>query len=191
MSARLKLFIPLVLFVVLAGFLYRGLSLDPRALPSTLVGKPFPLFSLPSLMNGKGLDRGIVLGQVSLVNVWATWCPTCRQEHAYLGQLAEDGVRIIGINYKDDPAAAREWLARLGDPYIDTILDVEGGLGLDLGIYGAPETFVVDAEGVVRYRHVGVVDAKVWREVLGPLYRELDTHRGGAAQSPAQTEEAR
>ncbi len=176
MPARLKLFLPLILFVVLAGFLFRGLSLDPQAMPSALIDKPFPRFSLPSLEGEGPLTQSLVIGEVSLVNVWATWCISCRVEHPYLRELADRGVRILGLNYKDDPAAARQWLQDLGDPYAVNIVDSEGSLGLDLGVYGAPETYLVDAEGVIRYRHVGVIDERVWNRTLAPLYREI----GGA-----------
>jgi cytochrome c biogenesis protein CcmG, thiol:disulfide interchange protein DsbE len=182
MAPRLKLFLPLILFVVLALFLFRGLSLDPRELPSALIDKPFPAFSLPALGDARQLDRSLLDGEVSLVNVWATWCISCRVEHPYLRQLADAGVNIIGVNYKDEPDAAREWLAQLGDPYRVNIVDSEGSLGLDLGVYGAPETYLVDARGVIRYRHVGVIDERVWREVLEPLYREV----GGSALNLAE-----
>lgn len=173
MPARLKLFLPLILFMILAVFLLRGLSLDPRELPSALIDKPLPEFSLPALGREEMLDKAAVTGDVALFNVWATWCVSCRVEHPYLTQLAARGVAIYGINYKDDDAAAMGWLRDLGDPYIASIADREGTLGLDLGVYGAPETYLVDAQGVVRYRHVGVVDERVWSTILEPIYREL------------------
>lgn len=173
MPARLKLFLPLILFGVLAAFLMRGLELDPKALPSALIDKPLPAFSLPALGSGDILDREAVTGRAALFNVWATWCVSCRVEHPYLTQLAREGVAIYGINYKDDDAAALKWLQELGDPYIASIADREGTLGLDLGVYGAPETYLVDREGVVRFRHVGVVDERVWTTVLQPIYAEL------------------
>ncbi len=173
MPARLKLFLPLILFVILAAFLMRGLQLDPKALPSALIDQPLPEFSLPALGSGEPLDRAAVTGKVALFNVWATWCVSCRVEHPYLTQLADEGVAIYGINYKDDDAAALKWLDELGDPYIASIADREGTLGLDLGVYGAPETYLVDQAGVVRYRHVGVVDERVWSTVLQPIYTEL------------------
>ncbi|MFV8817428.1 DsbE family thiol:disulfide interchange protein [Haliea sp. E17] len=172
MPARLKLFLPLILFAVLAAFLVRGLQLDPQELPSALIDRPLPAFSLDALGGGT-LDRDAVTGEVALFNVWATWCITCRVEHPFLTELAARGVTIYGINYKDDDGAAQRWLAELGDPYKATIADREGSLGLDLGVYGAPETYLVDAQGLVRYRHVGVVDARVWNEVLKPLYDQL------------------
>lgn len=173
MGPRLKLFLPLLLFVVLAGFLFRGLSLDPRELPSALIDKPFPAFRLAALEDGRELTRESVTGRAALFNVWATWCISCRVEHPYLEQLAGEGIPIYGVNYKDNDEAARRWLADLGDPYVLNIVDREGTLGLDLGVYGAPETYLVDAAGVIRYRHVGVIDERVWRSTLEPLWREI------------------
>jgi cytochrome c biogenesis protein CcmG/thiol:disulfide interchange protein DsbE len=177
MPARLKLFVPLILFGILALFLLRGLSLDPKELPSALIDKPFPPFSLPALGEARMLDKDAVSGDVALFNVWATWCVSCRVEHPYLTELARQGVAIYGINYKDEDAAALQWLQQLGDPYIANIADREGTLGLDLGVYGAPETYLVDARGVIRYRHVGVVDERVWTTILQPIYTQL---QGGA-----------
>ena len=173
MAPRLKLFLPLLIFVVLAGFLYRGLSLDPMALPSALIDKPLPAFTLTALEDGRELSREDVIGEPALFNVWATWCISCRAEHPYLQQLADRGVPIYGINYKDEDEAARRWLRELGDPYRANIVDREGTLGVDLGVYGAPETYLVDAAGVIRYRHVGVVDDRVWRDTLEPIWREV------------------
>jgi len=119
------------------------------------------------------MSRADVTGEVVLFNVWATWCISCRVEHAYLQQLADAGVKIYGVNYKDDSAAARQWLRELGDPYVDSIADVQGTLGLDLGVYGAPETYFVDRQGIIRYRHVGVIGARVWETVLQPIYEQL------------------
>ncbi|MEQ8516118.1 MAG: DsbE family thiol:disulfide interchange protein [Chromatocurvus sp.] len=173
MPRRLKLFIPLGLFSVLSLFLLRGLSLDPQELPSALIDRPLPAFSLPALTADRTIVPEDVTGEPALFNVWATWCISCRVEHPYLQQLAQEGVPIYGINYKDDPLAARKWLRDLGDPYLANIVDREGTLGLDLGVYGAPETYFVDAEGIVRYRHVGVIDERLWQSRLEPIYREM------------------
>ena len=170
---RLRLFIPLGLFLVLVGFLLRGLQLDPQALPSALIDKPLPEFRLPALGREDTLTRASVTGEVALFNVWATWCVSCRVEHPFLTRLAASGVPIYGINYKDEDSEALAWLAELGDPYRVSIVDAEGSLGLDLGVYGAPETYVVDGNGVIRYRHVGVVDERVWTQTLEPIIREL------------------
>ena len=173
MGSRAKLFIPLALFALLAAFLFRGLSLDPKAMPSALIDHPMPEFSLARLGSDETLTRTDVTGQVAFFNVWATWCISCRVEHPYLQVLADQGVPIYGVNYKDEDEAALSWLAQLGDPYIASIADRDGTLGLDLGVYGAPETYLVDREGIIRYRHVGVVDERVWTTILQPIYQEL------------------
>ena len=174
MGPRLKLFLPLFVFAVLSMFLFRGLWLDPAALPSALIGKPLPEFSLPGLGAHAQRSRADLTGRTGLLNVWATWCPSCRVEHPYLLELARRGIPIYGLNYKDSDPAALRWLEELGNPYRFNLADREGTLGLDLGVYGAPETYLIDAAGVVRYRHVGVVDESVWRDVLGPLYQALE-----------------
>ena len=168
---RLKLFVPLLIFLVLALVLYFGLGRDPRALPSALVDRPLPPFSLPVLEGDAVVDESLLHGKVRLLNVWGTWCVACRDEHPFLLELANRGVAIVGLNYKDDPDAARAWLARLGDPFEAVVVDAAGRYGLELGGYGAPETYVVDADGVIRYRHVGVIDADVWRDRIEPVYR--------------------
>lgn len=173
MRRRLLLCLPLLAFLVLAGFLFRGLHRDPQALPSALVGQPFPAFSLPGVKDDQLFSRQDLLGRPALVNVWGTWCVACHEEHPVLNQLKAQGVVIHGINYKDDNASARRWLAEFHDPYQLDLRDDAGRLGLDLGVYGAPETFLIDAQGVVRYRHVGVVDQRVWAEELGPRYHAL------------------
>jgi cytochrome c biogenesis protein CcmG/thiol:disulfide interchange protein DsbE len=173
MGPRLKLFLPLILFAMLAITLFQGLSLDPTEMPSALIDRPLPAFNLPRLGQPGSLSEQDVEGQVSLLNVWATWCVACRVEHPYLRQLSDQGVRLIGLNYKDNDADAERWLEELGNPYQFNIADNEGTLGLDLGVYGAPETYLVDGVGVIRYRHVGVVDERVWKTILEPLYQEL------------------
>ncbi|WP_191833247.1 DsbE family thiol:disulfide interchange protein [Pseudomonas fluorescens] len=165
--------LPLAVFLLVAVFLYRGLFLDPSELPSAMIGKPFPAFALKTVQDGKPLTQADLIGKPALVNVWATWCPSCKVEHPYLNKLAEQGVVIHGVNYKDDNAAAIKWLAEFHNPYQLNISDDQGSLGLNLGVYGAPETFLVDAKGIIRYKHVGVVDATVWREQLAPLYQGL------------------
>jgi cytochrome c biogenesis protein CcmG/thiol:disulfide interchange protein DsbE len=168
--SRFKLFIPLIVFAVLALFFWKGLSLDPSAMPSALLDKSFPEFSLPRLDNeSEATSRSDLLGEITLVNIWATWCVSCRIEHPYLNKLAESGVRIVGLNYKDESNAARRWLEDLGNPYQWNIVDQEGRLGVDLGVFGAPETYLLDKDGIIRYKHVGVVDQRVWDEKFLPL----------------------
>lgn len=170
---KLKLFIPLVIFVVLGLFLLQGLDRDPNSMPSALIDRPVPAFSLPDLHRpDHNLDQSLFQGQVTLLNVWGTWCPPCRIEHPFLVQLAQQGVPIIGMNYKDMPEAAREWLADKGDPYQLTFEDRDGRYGIDLGVFGAPETYVVDHLGRIRYKHVGILDETVW-DRIGPLYETL------------------
>lgn len=176
---RLFLFLPLTIFIVLAIFFWRGLSLDPNAMPSALLNKPVPAFSLPVLPapeNPAGMLRAsqdILKGQVSLLNVWATWCVTCRQEHEFLNQLKAQGVTIIGINYKDNNEDAQNWLAELHNPYLLSVIDADGRLGINLGVFGAPETYVVDKQGVIRYKHIGDVNQRVWEESIKPVYDSL------------------
>lgn len=172
--SRLKLFIPLMVFVVLAVFLLNGLERDPNAMPSALIDRPVPVFSLPVLGDEqRQVDQSILQGQPSLLNVWATWCIACRVEHAYLNKLSGQGVRIIGLNYKDDLVEAKKWLTEKGDPYELSVIDAKGRLGLDLGVFGAPETYVVDRTGTIRYKHVGVIDDRVWLQKILPVWQQI------------------
>jgi cytochrome c biogenesis protein CcmG, thiol:disulfide interchange protein DsbE len=171
---RLLMLLPLAMFLLIAVFLYRGLFLDPTELPSALIGEPLPAFSLPSVEDPqRTISAEDIKGKPALVNVWATWCVACKVEHPVLNKLAERGVVIHGVNYKDDNAAAQKWLKDYHDPYQLNIRDEQGSLGLDLGVYGAPETFLVDKQGVIRHKYVGVIDERVWREQLAALYQEL------------------
>ncbi|WP_115719158.1 DsbE family thiol:disulfide interchange protein [Gallaecimonas mangrovi] len=172
---KLWLLLPLACFLVLACFLYKSLYSDPRTLNSVLVGKPVPEFNVPDLFDPAQHHTQTLLatGQPTLLNVWATWCPTCYAEHQYLNKLAEQGVRIVGVNYKDKRDAAMQWLGKLGNPYEAVLSDPKGMLGLNLGVYGAPETFLVDGKGIIRYRQVGDVTEKVWNDTLKPLYNGL------------------
>lgn len=176
---RLLLFIPLLVFVMLALFFWRGLSLDPNAMPSALLNKPVPSFELPVLPapeNPPGLttaNQELLKGRVSLLNVWATWCVTCRQEHEFLNSLKAQGIPIYGINYKDNDDDAQNWLAELHNPYVFSVIDADGRLGLNLGVFGAPETYIVDKQGVIRYKHIGDVNAAVWESTLKPIFDSL------------------
>ena len=172
---RFLLFLPLLIAVVLGVVLFAGIGKDPTKLESALIGKPVPAFSLKDLNAPETqLNETLFKGKVQLLNVWGTWCPACRDEHDDLMWLAEDeGVSIVGLNYKDNRDDALVWLDRLGNPYSTSIYDPRGTLGFDLGVYGAPETFVIDEQGVVRYRHVGVVNEKVWQETLLPVINDI------------------
>lgn len=170
---RLWLFLPLVLAVTLGFVLYFGLGQDPSKLDSALVGESVPDFQLSSLHSpDQQVGSNLFTGRVQLLNVWATWCAACNVEHPHLNRLAEQGIPIVGLNYKDERSAAIKWLEQKGDPYSAVIYDPEGSLGFDLGVYGAPETYLIDAEGIVRHRHVGVVDQEVWESDFKPLYEE-------------------
>lgn len=178
-----KLFLPLIVFLgLIIAFVvqlnWNAKGHDPKALESALVGKIIPEFSLESLhYPDQQLDTNVVkTGNPRLLNVWATWCPTCYAEHQYLTELAKQGVEIVGIDYKDEREKALKFLATYGDPYKAIIFDPKGSLGLDLGVYGAPETFIIDGNGKIHYRHAGDVNAKVWAEVLQPIYQQLKTH---------------
>lgn len=172
---RLFLFIPVVVFIVLAAFFWRGLSLNPNDMPSALLNKPAPAFSLPRLENmDEFRTESILQGKITLLNVWATWCVTCREEHAFLNQLQKRGIHIVGVDYKDNLQDAQRWIAELGNPYDDIIVDEEGQLGLDLGVFGAPETYVIDKKGVIRYKHIGDLNQKVWQETIQPIVKSLE-----------------
>ena len=175
----LKRFFPLGAFLLLVVLLVRGLSLDPTELPSARLGDSLPDFNLPVLGESVYRQADDWQGEPALINVWATWCFSCRAEHPYLLELAESGVTIYGLNYKDDSAKALVWLDDLGNPYTETVVDKDGLFGLDLGVYGAPETYVIDASGIVRDRHVGVVNEQVWSEQLAP-YFETRPMAGGS-----------
>ena len=166
----LKRFLPLGAFLTLVILLVRGLSLDPTELPSARLGDAVPSFNLPVLDSPQMRSPEDWRGEPALINVWATWCFSCRVEHPYLLQLAEQGVTIYGLNYKDKPVKASQWLIDLGNPYTETVVDELGDLGLDLGVYGAPETYVIDSDGIIRHRHVGVVNEQVWAEQLQPFF---------------------
>jgi cytochrome c biogenesis protein CcmG/thiol:disulfide interchange protein DsbE len=143
-------------------------------LPSALLDKPLPEFSLPKLQKpDEVVTQNDLKGQVLLLNVWGSWCPACKVEHPYLVRLARQGINIVGVNYKDERPDALKWLERLEDPYLYSVEDADGRLGLDLGVYGAPETFLVDKKGVIRYKHIGIVDERVWKEDLQPRYQAL------------------
>jgi cytochrome c biogenesis protein CcmG/thiol:disulfide interchange protein DsbE len=176
MSRRLSvlLALPLAGFLVLLWFLWRGLGNDPSLLPSALIDRPLPVFKAATLDDpGRMVTPADLKGDIALLNVWATWCPSCRAEHEMLRGLASQGVIIYGVNYKDERDKALDWLHTLGNPYRLNIDDAAGQLGIDLGVYGAPETYLLDARGVIRYRHVGVLDDQVWRENFLPRIRML------------------
>jgi cytochrome c biogenesis protein CcmG/thiol:disulfide interchange protein DsbE len=170
---------PLVVFAALAALLYRGLALDPHKVPSPLVGKPAPAFTLSELKDAdKQLSEADFKGKVSLLNVWATWCVSCRAEHPLLMQLAQQGVKIYGLDYKDSREDATRWLNRFGDPYIANAFDADGRVGIDWGVYGTPETFVIDQQGIIRHKHIGPLTEDAIQQEILPLIRKLEGKAG-------------
>ena len=172
---RIALLLPLAVFVGLAVFFAIGLTLDPREVPSILIGKRVPQFVLPAVQGRTlGLATADLEGEASLVNVFASWCVACREEHPLLMQISREGiVPVHGLNYKDAPADAARWLDQMGDPYRRTGADLDGRVAIDWGVYGVPETFVVDATGTIRYKRIGPITPDVWNNTMLPLIRSL------------------
>ena len=172
---KAKFLVPLVLFLVLAGFLGLGLTLNPRLVPSPLIDKPAPEFRLPQLKNPDSyVSLADMRGQVWLLNVWASWCAACLQEHPVLLDLArQQVVPIVGLNYKDGRDDAIVWLRKHGDPYTTSVMDADGRVGIDYGVYGVPETFLIDQAGMIRYKHIGPVTPEAVRDVIRPKIAEL------------------
>ena len=170
-----KFLIPLGIFVVLVIFLGRGLSLDPREVPSPLIGQPAPAFSLSQLDKPtQMIGTEQLLGQVWILNVWASWCVACRDEHPVLVEFSKTGVApIYGLNYKDKREPAMNWLQQLGNPYTASIFDESGRVGIDFGVYGVPETFVIDKLGVIRYKKTGPVTQETIQSIIVPLVKKL------------------
>ena len=167
--------IPLGIFIALTVLLYVGLGLNPREVPSPLIGKPAPVFELASVADpGRTLASAELRGQVYLLNVWASWCVSCRQEHPLLMRLARSGtVPIDGLNYKDQRGDAQRWLAQFGDPYAESLFDSDGRVGMDYGVYGTPETFVIDKQGMIRHKKIGPVTESDLNDTILPLVKKL------------------
>ena len=172
----MKRYLPLGIFAVIAIFLGIGLNLDPREGPSPLIDKPAPAFSLPQLHQPEQtFSRDDMKGKVWLLNVWASWCVACREEHPMLVELARTkAVPIIGLNYKDERRDGLRWLSQFGDPYQISAYDYDGRIGIDYGVYGVPETFLIDKKGVIRYKRIGVVTPAILRDKILPMVRELN-----------------
>lgn len=170
-----RFLLPLGIFIVLVGFLAAGLTLNPREVPSPLVGKPAPPFTLPQLHDQeKTFSPTDMAGQVWLLNVWASWCSGCREEHPVLVRMAKTGeVPIYGMDYKDQRDEALAWLRRHGNPYPLTAVDEAGRIGIDYGVYGVPETYVIDKQGIIRYKQIGPLDEEVVAKTILPLVKEL------------------
>lgn len=172
----MRYLIPLVLFLGLVAFLAIGLGRDPREVPSPLINRPAPALSLPQLADPtKTFSAEEMRGKVWLLNVWASWCVACREEHTMLLEIARSGVvPLYGLNYKDQRADALGWLRDLGDPYVLSVSDLDGRIGIDYGVYGAPETFLIDRNGVIRYKKIGPITPDDWNKQIRPLVQELN-----------------
>jgi cytochrome c biogenesis protein CcmG/thiol:disulfide interchange protein DsbE len=175
-KSKWRYLLPLAAFLALAVLLGVGLGLNPREVPSPLVGKPAPHFELPQLHKPDAtFSQKDMLGKVWMLNVWASWCASCRDEHPVLVQLAKSGaVPIIGLNYKDKREDGIAWLARFGDPYLMSAYDEQGRVGIDYGVYGVPETYVIDKRGVIRYKRIGIVTPEIVGSKILPLVGELN-----------------
>lgn len=172
--------LPLSLFVLLAWFLYQGLFLNPKKLPSVLINKKAPELTLPLLSIDNEQESSYfslrqMQGKVWLLNVWASWCQACQIEHAVIMDIAASGVAVIGLDYKDGPSQGRAWLKQYGNPYQRVLSDVSGRAAIDWGVYGAPETFVIDAKGMIRYKHVGPITQTLWRDTLQPIIEKISS----------------
>lgn len=171
---KVYIFIPLFLFLSLSFFFYQGLSLDPKQLPSQFVGKNAPKLNLPSFKQGEVISSQAMLGKVWLLNVFASWCMACLDEHAMLMDIKTHfDIPLIGLNYKDDKTSLAQWLKSYGNPYSQIAIDSDGLAAIDWGVYGAPETFIIDKKGVIRYRYVGVITPKSWQQQFIPLIEQL------------------
>jgi cytochrome c biogenesis protein CcmG/thiol:disulfide interchange protein DsbE len=172
----MRYLIPLVLFLALVAFLAIGLGRDPREVPSPLINKPAPTFRLVQLKDpSRSFSSEEMRGKVWLLNVWASWCVACRDEHPMLLELArQHALPIYGLNYKDKPSNAISWLNELGDPYVLSVSDLDGRVGIDFGVYGAPETFLIDRNGTIRFKQIGPLTPEVWTKELVPLLSELN-----------------
>ncbi|OUU79065.1 MAG: hypothetical protein CBC38_05875 [Gammaproteobacteria bacterium TMED78] len=166
----IKYIIPLIIFFTLVGFFIRGLSLNPSYVPSPLIGKNIPNYELQDLENLENTIRSSdMLGNVSLLNVWATWCIECRNEHPFLVELSETtNIPIYGLNWKDNRSDALDWLQTLGDPYVSSAYDLTGEIAIDWGVYAAPETFLIGSDGIILYKHIAALTPEVWTKEFVP-----------------------
>ena len=174
-----RFLLPITVFLAIAIFLYAGLALNPQLVPSPLIDKPAPDFDLPTVSDpAQRFSREQLLGQEYLLNVWGSWCVACRDEHDTITAIARSGqVPVYGLNYKDTRENATRWLAQFGNPYVASAHDLDGRTGIDFGVYGAPETFVVDAEGMIRYKFIGVLTPQIVEDEIWPLITTLRNTR--------------
>lgn len=173
----LKRVLPLLFFLIIVLVLWRGMGLHSSQVPSPLINKPAPTFRLPTLFDdSKTATNKDFIGHVTLLNVWATWCYTCAQEHEFLSELAKkESLFLFGLNYKDDTQAAKQWIDKFGNPYKIIAVDTNGIVAIDFGVYGTPETFVIDKKGIIRYKHTGPLTITIWENELKPLIQKLQS----------------
>ena len=171
---KLKFLVPLLAFVGIAVFLWQGLSLKPREIPSVFIDKPAPEFVTDRLFSQNTISTQDMLGEVWLLNVWASWCAACKDEHPLINALAEEKIApIVGLNYKDTPEDAIAWLAQFGNPYSSIAQDQAGDIGIDYGVYGVPETFLIDKKGQIRYKQIGPITAEILNDKIRPMLMQL------------------
>lgn len=170
-----RVIIPLLIFIIIISFLWQGLKLNPSTVPSPLISQPAPDFKLPQLFDAKETtSNDDFIGHVTLLNVWATWCHACAEEHEFLLRLStSENLRIVGLNYKDDTSLAIQWLQENGNPYHTVAVDESGNAGINWGVYGIPESFIIDKKGVVRYKHIGPINTTIWEKTLHPLITQF------------------
>ena len=177
----MALWLPLIAFAGLSIVFFASLKFSPRAeLPSALINKPVPEFSLPELQSGLLISSAGLPEEAFLLNVWATWCFPCREEHPVLVDIAAEGIAIVGLNYKDDDAKALAWLNSIGDPYRLNLVDRDGTYGVNLGVYGVPATYLIDRERTIRYKHIGPISSAQWRQQLEPMFKSLQDNGDNA-----------
>lgn len=177
MRNLLTLVLPLVIFVIVIAFLWMGLHRNPREIPSPLLNKPVPAFKAQNLMSSGWLTQDDLKNQVILLNVFATWCPSCKQEHSVLMSIRQEmdhSIKIVGINYKDDRQLALMWLKQYGNPYDFIIEDPQGNLAINFGVYGTPETFIIDKQGIIRYKFIGAIGVSEWQNILLPIIKKWE-----------------
>lgn len=167
---KIRYFLPLLLFVSLMTFLWSGLKLNPKDLPSALIGKAMPAFHMPTIKDpNQFVTNSIFNGKISILNVWASWCHSCRLEHEFwIAVSKNNNVTLIGLNYHDELQEAKNWIKTVGDPYKIILFDNKGHLGMELGVYGTPETFLIDEQGIIRVRHTGPLDPDIWKKKFLP-----------------------
>ncbi len=171
----MKRWLPLIFFIMLIGFFAKGLFLDPHEVPSPFIGHPAPAFTLPLVGDANAsFNSAEMKGQVWMLNIWAPWCVSCRQEHGFLMQIAQSGrIPIVGLNWKDKDREAELLLARTGSPYVAVPEDLDGRVGIDYGVTGTPETYIIDQAGIVQLKHVGPINPDVWKNKFEPKLKEL------------------